>query len=55
MCIRDRTEFEKWNLAKNGKIRNLMSQLKTKQDNELNALLQKIEQGFEEQKKVRNT
>lgn len=42
-------------MAKAGKVKNLMSQLRTKQDNELNALLQKIEQGFEEQKKIRNT
>lgn len=32
-----------------------MSQLRGKQENELGALRQKIEQGFEEQKKVRNT
>ena len=32
-----------------------MTQLKNKQENELNALVQKIEQGFEEQKKIRNT
>lgn len=51
----EKVEFERWNLAKNGKIKNLMSQLRTKQDNELSALLQKIEQGFEEQKKIRNT
>ena len=29
----EKTEFEKWNHAKNGKIKNLMSQLRTKQDN----------------------
>lgn len=51
----EKTEFEKWNMAKNGKVKNLMGQLKTKQDNELSALLQKIEQGFEEQKKIRNS
>ena len=51
----EKTEFEKWNHAKTGKIKNLMSQLRNKQENELNALLQKIEQGFEEQKKIRNT
>ena len=37
------------------KMKNLMGQLKSKQDTELSALLQKIEQGFEEQKKIRNT
>lgn len=51
----EKTEFERWSLAKTGKTKNLMSQLRTKQDNELSALLQKIEQGFEEQKKIRNT
>ena len=51
----EKTEFEKWNHAKTGKIKNLMAQLRNKQENELNALLQKIEQGFEEQKKIRNT
>ena len=32
-----------------------MGQLRGKQENELSALLQKIEQGFEEQKKIRGT
>lgn len=50
----ERSEFEKWNHAKDGKIKNLMGQLRGKQENELGALRQKIEQGFEEQKKVRD-
>jgi hypothetical protein len=48
-------EFEKWSHAKAGKMKNLMGQLRAKQENELSALLQKIEQGFEEQKRIRNT
>jgi hypothetical protein len=32
-----------------------MGQLRCKQETELNALRQKIEQGFEEQKKIRDT
>lgn len=38
---------------RNNKIRNLISQLQTKQEVELSALRQKIIQGFEEQKKQR--
>ena len=38
----EKVEFEKWNHAKVGKVKNLMGQLKNKQENELNALLQKI-------------
>jgi len=38
---------------KERKTKNLMSQLRSKQQNELSALRQKIEQGFEEQKKMR--
>ena len=36
-------------------MKNLMSQLRSKQENELSALRQKIERGFEEQKKMRQT
>jgi hypothetical protein len=38
----ERSEFEKWNHAKDGKIKNLMGQLRGKQENELGALRQKI-------------
>ena len=41
-------------MMRNNKIRNLLNQLRTKQENEANALRQRIEQGFEEQKKTRN-
>jgi hypothetical protein len=37
------------------KVRNLMAQLVSKQEIELGALRQKIQQGFEEQKKLRQT
>lgn len=29
----EKAEFEKWNMAKAGKAKNLMGQLRTKQDN----------------------
>lgn len=51
----EKVDFEKWNHLKTAKLKNLMGQLRTKQENELNALRQKIEQGFEEQKRIRNT
>ena len=38
----EKVEFEKWNHAKSGKVKNLMNQLRTKQENEMNALIQKI-------------
>jgi hypothetical protein len=49
----EKTEYEKWNITRSLKVKNLLSQLKTKQDHELSALRQRIEQGFEEQKKIR--
>jgi hypothetical protein len=49
----ERKENEKWMLMRNTKIRNLISQLQSKQEVELAALRQKIMQGFEEQKKQR--
>ena len=51
----ERTEFERWNRTKANKMKNLMEQLRSKQKTELNALEQKIQQGFEEQKKIRET
>ena len=50
----ERAEFEKWNFARLNKVRNLLQQLRNKQETELSAIRQKIEQGFEEQKKIRN-
>lgn len=50
----ERQEYEKWMHLRTHKIRNLLNQLKTKQENEVSALRQRIEQGFEEQKKARN-
>lgn len=49
----ERKENEKWMIMRNSKIRNLITQLQSKQDVELAALRQKITQGFEEQKKQR--
>ena len=46
--------MEKWSYSHNNKVKNLLSQLTAKQENEVNALRQRIEQGFEEQKKIRN-
>ena len=48
----EKAEYEKWIVSRNNKIRNLLNQLKTKQENEAAALRQRIEQGFEEQKKT---
>lgn len=52
--VMERAEFEKWNFTRLNKIRNLLQQLRNKQETELSAIRQKIEQGFEEQKKIRN-
>jgi len=49
----ERQEFEKWNFTKMGKVKNLLQQLHQKQENELNVLRQRIESGYEEQKKQR--
>jgi hypothetical protein len=49
----ERKENEKWLALRNGKIRNLLSQLQAKQAVELSALRQKITQGGEEQAKLR--
>lgn len=49
----EKAEYQKWMVSRNNKIRNLLNQLKTKQENEAGALRQRIEQGFEEQKKTR--
>lgn len=49
----ERVEFEKWNLNKVNKVKNLLQQLQVKQENELNVLRQRIESGYEEQKKQR--
>lgn len=40
-------------ITRNKKIQNLLNQLKNKQEGEASALRQRIEQGFEEQKKIR--
>jgi hypothetical protein len=37
-----------------GKVKNLLQQLHQKQENELNVLRQRIESGYEEQKKQRS-
>lgn len=47
-------EYEKWNYGRNQKIRNLVQQLKTKQNTELTALQQRIISGQEEQRKCRS-
>jgi hypothetical protein len=49
----ERRESEKWAVMRNSKIRNLLVQLQSKQEVELSALRQKITQGHEEQRKVR--
>ena len=49
----ERKENEKCQALRNGKIRNLLSQLQAKQAVELSALRQKITQGGEEQAKLR--
>jgi hypothetical protein len=51
----ERKENEKWQVMRNSKIRNLFSQLQTKQEAELAVLRQKIIQGHEEQRKLRKT
>ncbi|CAK68353.1 unnamed protein product (macronuclear) [Paramecium tetraurelia] len=50
----ERDEYEKWNASRMCKIRNLISQLKLKQTNELGALQQRIISGQEEQRKIRS-
>jgi hypothetical protein len=49
----ERQEFDKWNHSKVNKIKNLLQQLTVKQENEMNVLRQRIESGYEEQKKLR--
>ena len=43
----EKQEFEKWSRMRASKIKNLMEQLRAKQQTEMNALRHKIEQGFE--------
>ena len=43
----ERVEYEKWMVVRTQKIKNLLNQLKTKQENEASVLRQRIEQGFE--------
>jgi hypothetical protein len=50
----EKANWERWESAKQGKLSNLVGQLRGKQETELSALRQKIEQGFEEQKRIRN-
>ncbi|KAM3134506.1 hypothetical protein pb186bvf_013320 [Paramecium bursaria] len=50
----ERDEYEKWNVQRQAKIRNLISQLKQKQLNEINALQQRIISGQDEQRKIRS-
>mgnify|MGYP003390351886 CR=1 FL=1 len=49
----EKQEYERWNFAKVNKVKNLLQQLHQKQENELNVLQQRIETGYEEQKKQR--
>lgn len=49
----EKVEFEKWMVIRKKKIKNLLGQLSSKQEAEAKALRQRIEQGFEEQKKSR--
>ena len=51
----ERNQYEKWQRIKANKLKNLMEQLRSKQKTQLSALEQKIQQGFEEQKKIRET
>jgi hypothetical protein len=51
----ERKENERWTSLRSNKIRNLLTQLQSKQEVELSALRQKITQGFEEQKKLRQS
>ncbi|CAD8075668.1 unnamed protein product [Paramecium sonneborni] len=50
----ERDEYEKWTSCRQQKIRNLITQLRQKQINELNALTQRILSGQEEQRKIRS-
>eukprot|EP00828_Plagiopyla_frontata_P041928 TRINITY_DN6129_c0_g1_i12.p2 TRINITY_DN6129_c0_g1~~TRINITY_DN6129_c0_g1_i12.p2 ORF type:complete len:210 (+),score=56.44 TRINITY_DN6129_c0_g1_i12:148-777(+) len=55
LCLQMETEeYEKWTGQRRQKIRNQLLQLKQKQDNELNALRQRIVSGQDEQRKVRS-
>ncbi|EGR29465.1 oxygen-independent coproporphyrinogen iii family protein, putative [Ichthyophthirius multifiliis] len=49
--ILEKEEFEKWNYQRQIKVKNLMVQLRTRQQNEISALRQRIISGQEEQKK----
>eukprot|EP00825_Cyclidium_porcatum_P039713 TRINITY_DN4882_c0_g1_i1.p1 TRINITY_DN4882_c0_g1~~TRINITY_DN4882_c0_g1_i1.p1 ORF type:complete len:319 (-),score=88.16 TRINITY_DN4882_c0_g1_i1:372-1328(-) len=49
----EKEEYEKWVFMRQQKIKNLIIQLKTRHNNELNALRQRIISGQEEQRKVR--
>ncbi|CAD8074545.1 unnamed protein product [Paramecium primaurelia] len=50
----EKDEYEKWTSCRQQKIRNLITQLRQKQINELNALTQRILSGQEEQRKIRS-
>ncbi|CAD8133990.1 unnamed protein product [Paramecium pentaurelia] len=54
ILAQERDELEKWTVGRQQKIRNLISQLRQKQINELNALTQRILSGQEEQRKIRS-
>ncbi|KAM3135173.1 hypothetical protein pb186bvf_012638 [Paramecium bursaria] len=47
----ERDEYEKWNVQRQAKIRNLISQLKQKQLNEINALQQRIISGQDDRER----
>ncbi|KAM3133494.1 hypothetical protein pb186bvf_014336 [Paramecium bursaria] len=46
-------ENEKWNIQRNMKIRNIIQQMKQKQQSELNVIQQRIQSGIDEQKRTR--
>ncbi|CAD8135968.1 unnamed protein product [Paramecium pentaurelia] len=50
----ERDEYERWSQSRSCKIKNLIIQLKQKQNTELNALQQRIISGQEEQRKIRS-
>ncbi|KRX10293.1 hypothetical protein PPERSA_09677 [Pseudocohnilembus persalinus] len=50
----EKDEYQKWIHQRQKKIQNLVTQLQTRQKNELNALRQRIQSGQEEQRKVRS-
>ncbi|CAD8049387.1 unnamed protein product [Paramecium sonneborni] len=54
ILAQERDELEKWTQGRQQKIRNLITQLRQKQINELNALTQRILSGQEEQRKIRS-